>query len=234
MQNKDSADIFRDLPDRQRAIVVRMAKAWAAEEDEGDMFDSQRPVRPGDAGGDVFRSYASDVTTLMTNAGILDLLSFADILSRNPPKDLGPQRTLDEVEAYIAGKMVDISRIRDQIAQWESDPSSRRDESWARAATLAVEAKERSLRAAHSLRLKIMRRNDFEAVIAGRDKQIADLVASGKAVKERHMLRADRERAAVDALMRLIAERAPELEAAALEARDAAQSLTEEAASKAA
>lgn len=202
--------------ERQFNLVTRMARAWAKEEGDEHLFDQDRPRRFGEEGGEVFESYMTDASDLLRKSDLISLLPMAEILSRNPPRTIGAHSTLDEVEVMIGSLTAEIARIDAQIEDWKSRTNRSRDENWLRAAQRAAEAKEKILRIAHNLRMKLLRDGDMAEIVAGRDRQIAQLVTDirsvkEKAARERGDMSFDAERSAVTSLLDLIEQRCPSL-----------------------
>lgn len=220
LSGQDDTPAMAAFNERQHALIARMARAWAKDEGEEDLFDEDRPRRPGERGGEVYESYMGDTTDLLEKSGLVPLLPMAEMLSRNPPKIIGPVSTLEEVEALIASLTAGIARIDAQIEDWKDRTSRSRDENWLRSAQRAAEAKEKLLRIAHNLRMKLLRDGDMAEIVAGRDRQIEQLVRDGRAAREKVEVKLRSERTAVENLMSLIAERCPDL---ADEARAAVQ-----------
>lgn len=200
-----------DLQVRQRALAARLARAWAREEGELQLFDADRPASPDRAGGEVYESYMSDAWDLLRGSGLADLLVLSEILSRNAPRHRADADDLDAVEGLIAQETIEHERIASHLEQWRAGKIPGRDERWAENAKRALNAKTTNIRAARKLRLRLARDELMAEVIAGRDAQIADLLSQNRVEKGRRSQQTERSDASLRAARDYIAEHAPHL-----------------------
>lgn len=213
------------LPVRQKALIARIARAWAREEGEQDLFDAARPANPACEGGEVYESYMRDAFELLDAAGVADLLTFAETLSRNPPARMSSARNLDAIEAYIAQQMTDIQRINQQLDMWRNGGLQDRDDNWADNARRAADAKAQLVRQAQNLRLKFSRDELFADVVDGRDRQIAQLVQARRDDKRKRHELLTRANEGANAMADFVREHAPNLLDGMNAARDEAQEM---------
>lgn len=205
------ATSHEDLPVRQRALVARVARAWARDQGELDLFEADRPSSPDRTGGEVFESYMTDAWDLLQGSGISELLAMADMLSKQPPARAASATDLDAIETYIAQQNTEIGRIDAQLENWRAGKLPNRDVRWAQNAQRAIEAKTINLRSAHKLRLRFTRDEIMAEIVAGRDAQIANLLEQNRSDKKKRQDLVARADVTVQAMKDFIRAEAPHL-----------------------